>query len=143
MTLGDGERGRFDGLLEEALGELPEALHALLAEVPLIVIDEPDEEMLRDLGMDPSDPVAREELCGLHTGIPDTERGVDPPIELPGDIHLFRRGIIAQAGGWGRVEWDDRPGDDRVYEEIMVTLLHEIGHQFGLDEDDLDRLGYA
>ncbi|USN98489.1 MAG: metallopeptidase family protein [Phycisphaeraceae bacterium] len=143
MPLADRERDRFDALLEEALGELPDALHDLLDEVPLIVVDEPDDNMLRDLGLDPRDPASRTELCGLHTGIPDTERGVDAPPELPGDIHLFRRGIIEQAGGWGRVDWDDRPGDDRVYEEIMITLLHEIGHQFGLDEDDLDRLGYA
>jgi len=140
MPVPDAERDRFDALVEEALGELPDALHALLAEVPLVVIDEPTDDMLRDMGLDAD---ARDELCGLHTGVPDTERGIDDAMVLPGDIHLFRRGIIAHAGGWGRVDWDDRDGEDRVYEEILVTLLHEIGHQFGLDEDDLDRLGYA
>jgi predicted Zn-dependent protease with MMP-like domain len=143
MGLPRAVRDRFDGLVEEALDALPDALRDLLEEVPLIVLDEPTPEMLRDVGMDPADPASAEELCGLHTGIPDTERGVDPPLDLPGDIHLFRRGIIAQAGGWGRVEGDDRPADDRVYEEIMITLLHEIGHRFGLDEDDLERLGYG
>lgn len=142
-TLPDHERDRFDALLEEALGELPEALHDLLDEVPLIVLDEPDDGMLRDLGMDPLDPASHEELCGLHTGIPETEIGIDPPPELPGEIHIFRRGVIATGGGWGPVDWDDRPADDRIYEQIMITILHEIGHQFGLDEDDLEGLGFG
>lgn len=137
------ERDRFDALLEEGLETLPPALRDLLEEVPLVVLDEPTDDMLRDVGIDPADPDARAELCGLHTGIPDTERSLDAPPELPGDIHLFRRGIVAQAGGWGPVEGDDRTADDRIYEEIMITLLHEIGHQFGLDEDDLENLGYG
>lgn len=144
----DEERDRFDALVEEAIDELPPAIRDLLEEVPLIVIDEPTDTMLRDLGIDPADRDARLELCGLHTGVPDTEPRLDAPPILPGMIHLFRRGVIAQAGGWGRVRddgftEDDRPPDDRVYEEIMITVLHEIGHQFGLDEDDLERLGYA
>jgi predicted Zn-dependent protease with MMP-like domain len=48
---------------------------------------------------------------------------------------LFRVGILEQAGGW-------EAGEDAIVEEIRITLLHEIGHQFGLDEEDLRRLGY-
>ena len=77
-----------------------------------------------------------DELCGLHSGIPFTERSLDGT-DLPNEITLFRLGIIALAGGWEQPE-----ADDVVYEEIMVTLLHEMGHQFGLDEDDLTGLGY-
>ncbi|MBY0307630.1 MAG: metallopeptidase family protein, partial [Phycisphaerales bacterium] len=70
-------------------------------------------------------------------------------------IHLFREPIVEHAlefrGGTDplplnapRPRWGDTPHDDGdVYEEIRITLLHEIGHHFGLDEDDLDRLGYA
>ena len=112
MTLPEAERDRFDALVEEALAELPEALHDLLEEVPLVVIDEPTDLMLAEMGLGHD---AREELCGLHTGIPDTERGVDAPASLPNDIHLFRKGIIAHAGGWGTVDWDDRPGEDCIY----------------------------
>ena len=50
-------------------------------------------------------------------------------------IHLFRIGIMAEAGGEQATEEDLR-------REIRVTLLHEIGHHFGLDEDDLAELGY-
>jgi predicted Zn-dependent protease with MMP-like domain len=150
--ISDTERDRFDGLVDEAVEALPPAIRRLLDEVPLIVIDEPTGEMLRDLGIDPGDHDARGELCGLHSGTPYTDPAFDAPPTLPGTIHVFRRGIVTQAGGWGATrddglvfedgEADDRPPDDRVYEEIMITILHEIGHQFGLDEDDLERLGY-
>ena len=145
--LTEHERERFDELVEEALDALPPGIRDLLEDVPLIVIDEPDGAMLRDLGYDPRDPDIRSEICGLHSGEPYTEPGLDAPPALPGMIHVFRRGVIVQAGGWGvrrndGIDDDTRPADDRVYEEIMITLLHEIGHQFGLDEDDLARLGY-
>lgn len=116
---------------------LPAHLSELVAEVPVIVLDEPTEAMLRELGYNPRDAAAAEELCGLHSGHANTERSVEHSGELPTQIHLFRRGIVALAGGW-----DQPNADDEVYEQIMITLLHEIGHQFGLSEDDLTDLGY-
>lgn len=147
VPIPNSERERFDALVEEALDELPPGIRELLDEVPLIVVDEPTERMLRDLGHDPADPDIRAEICGLHSGQPYTEPALDAPPSLPCTIHLFRRGIVVQSGGWGArrddgIDDDTRPPDDRVYEEIMITMLHEIGHQFGLDEDDLIRLGY-
>lgn len=131
-------RDRFDALLEEAIGQLPPAVRALLDEVPVVALDRPTPEMLRDLGVDPKDEDAALEFCGLHTGVAATERAVDRSGELPSEIHLFREGILDLAGGF-----DQPDADDVVYEEIMVTLLHEIGHEFGLSEDDLDQLGYS
>ena len=58
-------------------------------------------------------------------------------VMVPPTIMLFRVGIVAEAGGW-----DQPDALERIREEIRITLLHEIGHQFGLDEDDLARLGY-
>ncbi len=128
----DAERARFDALLEDALGALPPHLHGLLEEAPLIVEDQPSPEIMRELEVD--DP---EELCGLHSGRALTERSVEHSLDLPDQIHLFRRGIVSLAGGW------EQPfADQEVYEEIRITLLHEIGHHFGLDEDDLADLGY-
>jgi predicted Zn-dependent protease with MMP-like domain len=124
-------------LLERIIAELPPGIARLLDEVPVIVLDEPTEAMVRDLGDDPSDP-ASYELCGLHSGFAITEASVEHSGEVPPEIHLFRRGIILAAGG---LDGDD--ADERVAREIRTTLLHEIGHQFGLDEDDLDRLGFA
>lgn len=145
----DELRERFDRLLEEFIEELPPRLRALIEEVPLVVVDRPTDEMVRGLISDgvllPEDDPT--ELCGLHTGVAITERGVDDPSGWgewgaegsgPECIHLFREGIVGLAGGW-----DDEEADERVYEEIRITVLHEIGHHFGLDEDDLDELGYG
>lgn len=131
------ERDRFDGLLERVIEGLPRNVRALIEEVPVIVLDVPTPEMLRSLGMDPGDRESALELCGLHTGVSFTEKSVEHSAELPAEIHLFREGIVDLAGGW---EADD--ADGAIGEEIRVTLLHEIGHQFGLDEDDLERLGF-
>lgn len=126
------ERARFDRLLEEALGHLPGHLRALLDEVPLIVDDRPTAAMLQSLGLE-----SDESLAGLHTGIPMTERSVEHSGVMPDEIRIFREGVVDIAGGWKGPE-----ADDRVYDEIWITLLHEMGHHFGLDEDDLTALGY-
>lgn len=132
---------RFDRLLEDVLESLPPAAHDVIAEVPVIVVDTPDEKMMAELkrdgliepGADPDDA-----LMGLHSGVAITEASVDGPVQLPGTIHVFREAIVEFAGGW-----DQEHADDEVYEEIRITLLHEIGHHFGLDEDDLEELGYG
>ena len=126
------ERERFDALLEEVLEHLPGHIRALLDEVPLIVDDRPTAKMLADLGMEPD-----ELLCGLHSGVALTERSVEHSGGVPDDIRIFREGIVDLAGGWRQ-----KDADDKVYEEIWITVLHEIGHHFGLDEDDLADLGY-
>lgn len=126
------DRDRFDALVEQVLEALPPHLLDLLDQAPLIVEDHPDPKLLEELGMDP-DP---EGLCGLHTGTPMTERSVEDGHEHPETIHVFRHGVLAEAGGWPA-------GEAAVREEIRITILHEIGHHFGLEEDDLDRLGYA
>jgi predicted Zn-dependent protease with MMP-like domain len=124
---------RFDVLLEDVLASLPAPIRNLLDQAPLIVDDEPDPKLLREMGIDPGE----EDLCGLHSGTPLTERTYAEGADLPETIHLFRGPIIEQSG------WQS-PRDDRLLrEEIRVTLLHEIGHHFGLDEGDLEGLGYA
>ena len=128
---------RFDALLEAELAGLPDHVRAVLDEVPLHVMDEPDRVILKDLGVEASEvDEAIEELCGLHTGFMLTERPIELDAVLPNQIHLFRRGIALVSGGWDA-------DDETVAEQIRITLLHEIGHHFGLEEDDLDQLGYA
>lgn len=133
------ERDRFDALLESVLDALPAQYRRLLDEAPLVVEDEPSAELLAQLGFPAGD-----DLCGLHEGLARTERSIEMP-SLPDVITLFRRGIIDQAGGWETTgcQAEPRGGEAAVREEIRITLLHEMGHHFGLDEDDLDRLGYA
>ncbi|MHC4414801.1 MAG: metallopeptidase family protein [Planctomycetota bacterium] len=135
------ERARFDALLEDVLASLPPRLHELLEEAPLIVEDRPSPTLLRELGIDE----AQESLCGLHSGVPVTERSVGESPGLPETIHLFREAIVEEAGGWEPFRDDDgwwEGGEEAVAREIRITLLHEIGHHFGLEEDDLAELGY-
>lgn len=125
---------RFDALLEQILDALPEALHQIMAETAVIVLDRPTPDMLAELDMEPDEAL---DLCGLHTGMMATERSLEDSGVLPNQIHLFREGIIALAGGFG-----DAGSDSRVAAQIEITLLHEIGHEYGLDEDQLRELGY-
>ncbi len=125
-------RERFDRLLEEVLDELPDDVLDLLEECPLVVDDEPSERTLRQMRIGD-----RDYLCGLYTGIPLTDRSVEHSGVLPDRVQVFRRGVVAAARA--------RKGhlsDRRLKRQIRITVLHEIGHHFGLDEDDLRELGY-
>lgn len=133
---------RFDRLLEDALETLPPAARRAIETIPVVVMDRPDpaliEELKRDGLIKPGETADDDPLMGLHSGVAITEASIDAPVHLPGQIHVFREAIVQFAGGW-----DQEHADDEVYEEVRVTLLHEIGHHFGLDEDDLEALGYG
>jgi predicted Zn-dependent protease with MMP-like domain len=122
------QRRRFDRLFDAVLDELPEHLLEMLEEVPVIIEDEPSRQLLREMNI-----ADNEDLCGLHSGIPLTQKSVERSGDLPSQIMLFRGPIMRQAG----------PGRDALEQQIRITLHHEIGHQFGLDEDDLEALGYG
>jgi predicted Zn-dependent protease with MMP-like domain len=136
------ERERFDELFEEVLAELPEGIHHLLEECPLVLEDRPSRAIREELGITDDDDA--DILCGLHTGVPLTERSVERP-DVSDVVHIFREGVVDMAGGWEEGEDEEGPfgGEDRIREEIRITILHELGHHFGLDEGDLDKLGYA
>lgn len=144
------QRRRFDRLLEEVLESLSPGLRALLEEVPLIVDDRPDaalaRELYEELGHEEGETVEEfaSSLCGLHTGVALTERSVTHSGDLPEHIRIFREGIVNVAGGWEtQADETDETVDDAVAEEIAITILHEVGHHFGLDEKALEELGYA
>lgn len=149
-------RERFDRLLEDVIAGLPRGVAALLDEVAVHVLDRPTPEMVAQLRRDgtlgPDEDGA--DLCGLHSGVAITERSVEDAggwgadMGVPEHVHLFREGIVALAFENLGIEderrgWEHPEAEEEIYEEIRVTLLHEIGHHFGLDEDDLDELGYA
>jgi predicted Zn-dependent protease with MMP-like domain len=127
------ERELFDELLEQVLAELPESLIDKLDDIPLIVEDYPSDEVLDDLDIDDATY-----LCGLHTGIPLTERSVEHSGALPDIINIYRDGVL-------NLSLDDEGYIDEqtLRRQIRITVLHELGHHFGLDEDDLRKLGYA
>ena len=126
-------RSFFDQLLEQELAKLPLSLHRLLDETPLLVEDRPSPQILADMGLSNGD-----ELCGLYHGIPRTAQSVDIPAQLPPYVFLYREGICRLSGC-------HRAGQNRdeLREQIRITLLHEIGHHFGLSEQDLEELGYG
>lgn len=149
------ERERFDALMQDAIDAFPARVRALIDEVPLVVLDRPTAQMIKELiaegTLEPGDEKdAAAELCGLHTGTAITDRSIDDPggWGSPGHdtfgqehIHIFREGIVNLATE--DEGWKAEHAEDNIYEEIRITILHEIGHHFGLDEDDLDELGYA
>ena len=85
-------RDYFDQQLEAVLDSLPEQVHDLFEQVPLYVEDHPSEKVLRQMNVR-----RRENLCGLYTGIPLTERRVDHSGVLSDVIHVFREGVLAQS----------------------------------------------
>lgn len=115
----------FDKVVEDALARLPEPVRAKLKDVPILVSDLPKAEELA--GDPPLSPLS----LGLFRGNAVGERSVfDPWSELPAEILLFKKNIERYA--------NDR---EELVEEIEQTLLHEIGHFVGWDEDDLRKRG--
>jgi len=126
-------RRRFDEQLEWVLERLPPMIHELIERVPLHVEDYPSAQVMARTGVR-----HREQLCGLYTGIPLPSRSVEHSGTLPDVVTIYREGILAAArDAWGRI------GTERLRQEIRITLLHELAHHHGLDEDELRELGYG
>jgi predicted Zn-dependent protease with MMP-like domain len=109
-------RAEFEEHVRAALDSLPPHIAAALQNVAVVVEDE-----------NPEDP----DLFGLYHGVPLTERGVEAPLE-PDTISIYYVPLS-----------EDFPDLEELREEIRITVLHELGHYFGIDEDRLDELGYA
>lgn len=117
---------QFMKLVEQAMREIPAALQPYLENVVIDVEERPTPADLAETGID--DPA---ECLGLYHGTPLTERGVELDLQLPDRITIYQRNIESIC---------ETPQD--IVEEIRTTVLHEIGHHFGLDEDDLFDVGY-
>ena len=132
------ERSVFDALLEAEIDALPDPWFGWLDEVAVIVEDRVPPALAEEMGLDADEA---EGLLGLHTGVPLTERSVDDLAPLPPEVRLFRVGLLAHTG-WSRRR--DTPATRaRLAEQIRVTLLHELGHHVGMDEEELDEAGYG
>ncbi len=126
-------RENFDLHLEAVLARLPESIATLLNRVPMIVEDYPSDEMVRKLGLH-----HRRQLCGLYTGIPLTSRSIEGPAVPSDAIQIFREGILSQTR-----YLNGRIATEGLQEQIRITILHELGHHFGMTEEDLEELGYG
>jgi predicted Zn-dependent protease with MMP-like domain len=126
-------RRHFDELLEAVLAELPPLVHELIDRVPLHVEDYPSADVMARTGAR-----RREQLCGLFTGIPITNRSIEHSGTLPDVATIYREGILAASrDAYGRVR------TARLREQIRITILHELAHYHGLEEDELRELGYG
>jgi predicted Zn-dependent protease with MMP-like domain len=115
--------------LARTLERLPQAFAAHLDGVRLVVEDFADEETLAALGID--DPF---ELTGVYEGVPVGEKYAVEPGTMPDRIRLFRAAILD--------EWSAR-GDETLEHLVAHVLIHEVGHHFGLSDEDIDALEAA
>ncbi len=116
----------FVELTRQALAHIPEPFAAYLEDVLIDVEAVPDPEACKEGGVD--DP---RDLLGLYLGTPLTQRSAEDPAQLPDRIVLYQRNIERVCRSRGE-----------IINEIRKTVFHEVGHHFGLDEDDLEQLGY-
>jgi predicted Zn-dependent protease with MMP-like domain len=111
-------RQRFEELVAAAIDEVPGELSVLVDNCVVLVEDDPP----------PDDP----DLLGLYEGTPLTERGGDYTMVLPDRITIFRNPTLAMC-----------EDEEQVVEEVNITVVHEIAHHFGIDDERLHELGYA
>jgi len=129
------ERRRFEELVDEALEDLPEQFAARLENVDVVIEGEPSRRILRDMGIPRGGT-----LFGLYQGIPQTERTTSYGAVLPDRIAIYREPILDEADA---ICPEDGDFEETVRQVVRRTVLHEIGHHFGLSDDDLERLDYA
>ncbi|MBL0274768.1 MAG: metallopeptidase family protein [Anaeromyxobacter sp.] len=119
-------RAEFDGLVEAALLDIPEQVRRYLANVPITVEDLPSDDDLAG-----SEPPLSPTILGLFRGAPYGQKvSSDPWSHLPSAIVLYQRNLERAVGSRAELE-----------EQIGVTLIHEVGHFLGLDEDELAARG--
>jgi predicted Zn-dependent protease with MMP-like domain len=117
-------REEFRALVEEAIDTIPRKFAREVRNLAIVIEDEPSPELFAELEMDPEQDV----LLGLYQGTPLPERGQWGYVnQLPDRITLFQNEIE-----------DDAEGDeDEIIIAIGETLIHELGHYFGLEEDEI------
>ena len=108
----------FEDLVSLALDGVPPELSALMDNVVVLV--------------EPEAPDDDPDLLGLYDGVPLTERWGDASMELPDRIFVFRGPLL-----------DLCDSEEQLVEEVRITVVHEIAHHFGIDDDRLHDLGYA
>ncbi len=114
----------FEALVAEALATIPEPFRSALDEVAIVIDDEPSPEQRRAEGLAPD-----ETLYGLYEGVPRTEWGADwAPV--PNKITLFRLPLES-----------DFPDPEELADEVRLTVIHELAHHLGIDDDRLRELG--
>lgn len=120
----DSGPGAFERLVDRALASIPSPFRESLDEVAVVIEDWPSDEQLLENDIDRDDV-----LYGLYEGVPRTEWGADWAV-APNRITLFRVPLE-----------EDFPDPDELAEEVRITVIHELAHHLGIDDDRLDELG--
>lgn len=123
---GRGPGDRFARRVEQVIDRLPEKFREAARNINFIIEDEPSEEHLAEAGDESDEP-----LLGLYLGVPLPERTFDEVPDLPDRIYIFRGPLERMCGSRSELN-----------EQIRITVLHELAHFFGFDEDDLLERGY-
>jgi len=114
----------FDELVQRALDTIPEPFARALDEVAIVIEDEPSPRQRRETGLRPG-----EGLYGLYEGVPRTEYAADWAF-LPNKITLFQTALLEDFADAAELE-----------HEVWVTVIHELAHHLGIDDDRLHDLG--
>jgi predicted Zn-dependent protease with MMP-like domain len=124
------KRATFQTLARRAFDRLPKQFREHLEHVEFVIEDWPSRELLESLDLDPE----KDTLLGFYDGVPVGERSSSSgfPEPVTDTIYLFQ-GALEEAC----------ETETELVEEIRVTLLHEIGHHFGLDDHEIEKLGYG
>jgi len=117
-------RQDFQDLVDEAYEAIPPSFRLRLRNVAIVVEQEPEAELLDEMGIVPPDT-----LLGLYQGTPLTERGWAFGNALPDRIVIYQRPIE-----------ESSEDEDEVYAAIAETLIHEAGHYFGLSEEEIEEI---
>ena len=117
-------RRRFEALVEKALRCLPRPFKDKIANIAVVVDDWADDETLADVGVEPPDT-----LYGLYRGIDLTQRDSSYGNVLPDTIHIYQ----------GPIE-EDCADEAEMEELVRDTVIHEIGHYFGLDDETMEHI---
>jgi predicted Zn-dependent protease with MMP-like domain len=121
-------RARFEILVRKAVSELPEAFRKHLETVAIVVQDAPTRAQLERWNLEPED----DDLLGFYDGVPLTERSLDD-VSVAGDvIYVFQR-----------AHEETCSAERELTAELRKTVIHEVGHHFGLDDDRIDELGFG
>jgi predicted Zn-dependent protease with MMP-like domain len=121
---GSPAHSRFERLVERAIAEIPQPFRAALAEVAIVIADEPTPDQRRE-----NELAEDEQLYGLYEGVPRTEYGADWAA-VPNRITLFR--LVLE---------EDFADPRDLADEVRLTVIHELAHHLGIDDDRLDELG--
>jgi predicted Zn-dependent protease with MMP-like domain len=113
--------------VSRVIDRLPRRFREQLRNVEFVVEERPSSELLRAEGLDPR----RDTLYGIYQGVPLPDRShLDPPL-LPDKITIFAEPLL-----------EDFTDVEELREEIRLTVLHEVAHYFGMDEEEIEDLGY-